>query len=138
MKTILSNTIYVLVQLLIKTGSWQQLHVVSAMILSLLSSMITLYSMQMTMNMKLFNKFFAVALGGLLVLSSCETAELDLTSNPNALSPNQADADFFLNNIFVGLNYNLKSWKTRPFLSCWGFIWKIIMLRNHIQHRTFW
>ena len=47
--------------------------------------------------MKLFNKFFAVALGGLLVLSSCETAELDLTSNPNALSPSQADADFFLN-----------------------------------------
>ncbi|MGC6422745.1 MAG: SusD/RagB family nutrient-binding outer membrane lipoprotein [Flavobacteriaceae bacterium] len=49
--------------------------------------------------MKLFNKFFAVALGGLLVLSSCETAELDLTSNPNALSPDQADAEFFLSSI---------------------------------------
>lgn len=49
--------------------------------------------------MKVLNKFFAVALGGLLVLSSCETAELDLTDNPNALSPNQANADFFLSAI---------------------------------------
>ncbi len=30
---------------------------------------------------------------------SCETTELDLTENPNALVPSQADVDFFLNSI---------------------------------------
>jgi hypothetical protein len=49
--------------------------------------------------MKSMNKFFATCLGILLVLSSCETTELDLTTNPNALDPSQADADFFLNAI---------------------------------------
>ncbi len=50
--------------------------------------------------MKSMNKFFtAICLGSLLVLSSCENAELDLASNPNALSPDQASADFFLNAI---------------------------------------
>ena len=49
--------------------------------------------------MKSMNKFFATCLGSLLVLSSCETADLDLTVNPNALDPSQASADFFLNAI---------------------------------------
>ena len=31
----------------------------------------------------------------------CDTLELDLTENPNALSPNQADAGFFLNSIQI-------------------------------------
>jgi len=49
--------------------------------------------------MKSINKFFAMCLGTLLVLSSCETADLELTVNPNALDPSQASADFFLNGI---------------------------------------
>lgn len=35
----------------------------------------------------------------LTLVSSCETIELDLTQNPNNLSPSQASADFFLNSI---------------------------------------
>ena len=34
-----------------------------------------------------------------IYMVSCDTLELDLTENPNALSPNQADAGFFLNSI---------------------------------------
>ena len=49
--------------------------------------------------MKSMNKFFAMCLGTLLVLSSCETTDLELTTNPNALDPSQASADFFLNGI---------------------------------------
>lgn len=51
--------------------------------------------------MKLKHKILSICLGALLVLSSCETMELDLTDNPNALSPSQADATFFLNKIQV-------------------------------------
>ena len=36
---------------------------------------------------------------GALFLGSCETTELDLTVNPNALAPDQADTDFFMNTI---------------------------------------
>ena len=60
--------------------------------------------------MKSMNKFFAICLGAILVLSSCETAELDLTTNPNALDPAQADADFFLNAIqedFAGWSHTI-------------------------------
>jgi len=49
--------------------------------------------------MKTLNKLSILALTSLLVLSSCETTELDLTANPNALSPEQASADLFINNI---------------------------------------
>lgn len=38
---------------------------------------------------------------GAIFLSSCETTELDLTENPNALSPSQANPDFFLNGIQI-------------------------------------
>ena len=37
----------------------------------------------------------------LLTAVSCETTELEITSNPNFLSPEQANADFFLNAIQV-------------------------------------
>ena len=37
------------------------------------------------------------AFTSLLFLVSCETTELEITSNPNYLNPEQADADFFLN-----------------------------------------
>ncbi|NLP58773.1 SusD/RagB family nutrient-binding outer membrane lipoprotein [Lutibacter sp. B1] len=36
---------------------------------------------------------------GAFIFSSCETTELDLTENPNALTPSQANPDFFLNSI---------------------------------------
>lgn len=38
-------------------------------------------------------------LGGLLAFTSCETTELDLTANPNNLTPDQAGVDFFLSSI---------------------------------------
>ena len=49
--------------------------------------------------MKTLNKLSILALTSLLVLSSCETTELDLTTNPNALNPTQASADLFINGI---------------------------------------
>ena len=49
--------------------------------------------------MKNFNKLSILAFSSLLVLSSCETTELDLTVNPNALNPAQASTDLFINNI---------------------------------------
>lgn len=49
--------------------------------------------------MKQFKNILLIACGSLFVLGACENAELDLTSNPNALSPEQANADFFLNAI---------------------------------------
>ena len=59
--------------------------------------------------MKLTHKILSICLGALLVLSSCETTELDLSENPNALSPNQADATFFLNSIQVDFAYWVNS-----------------------------
>ncbi|MDC6366574.1 MULTISPECIES: SusD/RagB family nutrient-binding outer membrane lipoprotein [Flavobacteriaceae] len=50
--------------------------------------------------MRNINKYIATAvLGTMLAMVSCETTELDLTQNPNALTPDQASADFFLNSI---------------------------------------
>ena len=46
-------------------------------------------------NIKHFYGLLFILLLGL----SCETTELEITSNPNFLSPEQADADFFLNAI---------------------------------------
>ncbi len=40
-----------------------------------------------------------LALTGVLSFHSCETTELDITANPNALTPDQASVDFFLNSI---------------------------------------
>jgi len=40
-------------------------------------------------------------LSGALFLVSCETTNLDLTENPNALTPEQANPDFFMNAIQV-------------------------------------
>ncbi len=50
--------------------------------------------------MKNINKYVAlVVFGGMLAFTSCETTELDITANPNALTPDQASVDFFLNSI---------------------------------------
>ena len=45
----------------------------------------------------------------LFTLVSCDTLELDLTENPNALSPNQADAGFFLNSIQIDFAFWVSS-----------------------------
>ena len=47
--------------------------------------------------MKYTKYILGLCLSAVLVLASCETTDLDLTDNPNALSPSQADASFFLN-----------------------------------------
>ncbi|MGW9684446.1 SusD/RagB family nutrient-binding outer membrane lipoprotein [Flagellimonas sp. 2504JD1-5] len=48
-------------------------------------------------------KKYTYIIGGLLLISalftSCETLELDIVENPNALVPEQASVDFFLNSI---------------------------------------
>ena len=59
--------------------------------------------------MKDTNYILGLCLGVALVLTSCETTELDLTSNPNALSPEQADATFFLNSIQVDFAFWVNS-----------------------------
>ena len=47
------------------------------------------------------NKIIAVIMIGLVSFTSCETMELELIDNPNALSPAQADATFFINSVQV-------------------------------------
>ncbi len=47
--------------------------------------------------MKNIFKYLRLVLIGGILITSCETIELDLAENPNALSPSQADPDFFLN-----------------------------------------
>ena len=52
--------------------------------------------------MKRLHKFLALVFVGIgFLFYSCETTELDLTQNPNALTPEQADVNFFLNAIQV-------------------------------------
>lgn len=52
--------------------------------------------------MKKSNKIILVLLGMLLFANiSCETTDLDLTTDPNALPENQADPNFLLNNIQI-------------------------------------
>ena len=51
------------------------------------------------------NKLIAVIMIGLVSFTSCETIELELVDNPNALSPSQADATFFLNSIQVNFAF---------------------------------
>jgi len=55
--------------------------------------------------MKKIIKILSLCFGIFLFLGSCETLELDLADNPNALSPSQADATFFLNAIQVDFAY---------------------------------
>jgi hypothetical protein len=46
---------------------------------------------------KINNIFKIMVLFGVISFTSCETTELDITENPNALNPTQASPDFFLN-----------------------------------------
>lgn len=49
------------------------------------------------MTMKKIFKYVAVVFVIGVSFNSCETTQLDLTENPNALTPSQANADFYLN-----------------------------------------
>ena len=50
--------------------------------------------------MKKLNKYLkTLALIVLVIFSSCDSFDLDLTENPNFLTPSQADVDFFLSSI---------------------------------------
>ena len=50
--------------------------------------------------MNYINRFFQVTLASLIiVMSGCETTELDLTADPNALGPDQASTTLFLNSV---------------------------------------
>jgi hypothetical protein len=49
------------------------------------------------MTMKKLIKYIAVVFVTGIVFNSCETTELGLTQNPNALTPSQANPDFYLN-----------------------------------------
>ena len=59
--------------------------------------------------MKNNNNILSLFLFVLFALLSCDTLELDLTENPNALSPNQADAGFFLNSIQIDFAFWVNS-----------------------------
>ena len=50
--------------------------------------------------MKNIHRYLRIlALTGLVIFASCDAFDLDLTENPNYLTPSQADVDFFLNSI---------------------------------------
>lgn len=51
--------------------------------------------------MKKIFKYLSIVLIGGAFVTSCETAELNLTDDPNALTPAQADPDFYLNEVQV-------------------------------------
>jgi hypothetical protein len=55
--------------------------------------------------MKPILRTLQISLGLFLFLSACETLELELTEDPNALNPSQADATFFLNAVQVDFAY---------------------------------
>ena len=59
--------------------------------------------------MKYTNYILGLCMSTLLVLVSCETTELDLTDNPNALSPSQGDPTFFLNSIQIDFAFWVNS-----------------------------
>ena len=58
---------------------------------------------------KINNLIKMLVLCGGLFFASCETTELDLTENPNALAPTQADPDFYLNAIQINFAYLTES-----------------------------
>ena len=58
---------------------------------------------------KINNLIKMLVLCGGLFFASCETTELDLTQNPNALSPVDADPDFYMNQIQLSYAYLMES-----------------------------
>lgn len=64
----------------------------------------------------IFKYFFGILATGFL-FSACETTELDIRDNPNALTPEQADVNFFINAIqidYVELTQSLGSTAAEP------------------------
>jgi hypothetical protein len=57
-------------------------------------------------------KIFILASIGLFAFNSCETTDLNLTDNPNALTPEQADIDFFLNDIQISFARTVNTFGT--------------------------
>ncbi len=53
--------------------------------------------------MKNIFKYLSIVLIGGVLATSCETTELDLTETPNALTPAQADVNFYLNEVQLKL-----------------------------------
>ena len=51
--------------------------------------------------MKNIFKYLSIGLIGGVLFTGCETTNLDLTDDPNALTPAQADPDFYLNEVQV-------------------------------------
>ena len=51
--------------------------------------------------MKKIFKYLSIGLIGGVIFTACETTNLDLADNPNALTPAQADPDFYLNEVQV-------------------------------------
>ena len=51
--------------------------------------------------MKKIFTYFSIALIGALFFNSCETSELNLSDDPNNLTPAQADPDFYLNAVQI-------------------------------------
>ena len=49
--------------------------------------------------MKIYIKQLVLAISSVGLLLSCESTELDLTTDPNAVSPDQATPDFYLNRV---------------------------------------
>ena len=49
--------------------------------------------------MKKINKYLTLVAVALLVFFACDSVELDITDNPNSLTPDQASIDFFINSI---------------------------------------
>ncbi|MEL7003969.1 MAG: SusD/RagB family nutrient-binding outer membrane lipoprotein [Bacteroidota bacterium] len=50
---------------------------------------------------KIYRSLKVSCIALIMIFSACETTELDLTQDPNALSPDQASTDFFINAIQV-------------------------------------
>ena len=59
--------------------------------------------------MKNVKNLLSIFFISVLTFTSCDTLDLDLTENPNALSPNQADAGFFLNSIQINFAFWVNS-----------------------------
>ncbi|WP_282054599.1 SusD/RagB family nutrient-binding outer membrane lipoprotein [Maribacter luteus] len=57
----------------------------------------------------------AVFFGALIAFSGCESTQLEILNDPNALTPEQADIDLFLNNIQLGTVYFFESDNTDNF-----------------------
>ena len=50
-------------------------------------------------------KYTIILAFSILMMNSCETTEMGLVNDPNSLSPDQANADYFLNSIQVDFAY---------------------------------